>query len=79
MTIEQLREVQRAQPFRPYVLEMADGKELSVPHAELLLINPKNPRTAVVAMPDGGFKIVDLLLVATIHVKNGRHSSKGKS
>lgn len=78
MTIDQLREVQGTRPFRPYTLELANGSEVPVPHPELLLINPKNPRTAVVAMPDGGFKIVDLLLVAAIHVKNGRHASKAK-
>ena len=79
MTIEQLREVHRAQPFKPFVLELADGNQVSVSHPEILWINPKNPRTVIVAMPDGGFKIIDLLLVATIHVKNGRQSSRGRN
>lgn len=78
MTIDRLHEVHRAEPFKPYVLEMADGKEIQVSHPELVALNPKNPRTIAVAVPDGGFKIVDLLLVASIHVKNGRHVSKGR-
>lgn len=76
MAIDQIRDVQSAIPFRPYVLELADGKEIPVPHPELLWTNPKNPRTVVVGTSEGGMKIVDLLLVATIHIKNGRHSPK---
>ena len=78
MTIERLVEVNRAAPFKRYRLELADGKVLDVPHPEFVLINPKNPRTVVVSMPDGGFKIVDLLLVAAIHVGTVRAAAKRK-
>jgi hypothetical protein len=71
MTIEQLRRVHRAQPFEPFVLRTADGREFKVSHPEVLSISPVG-RTIVVMTPDGAHEVLDLLLVASIHVGNGR-------
>ena len=40
MTIEQLRRVINMQPFEPFVVDMADGREVSVQYPELIAISP---------------------------------------
>ena len=72
MTIDQLREVHRARPFQPFTMQLADGNEVSVPHPEFIWFHPKNARTVIVGLPNGAFKIIDLLLVASIEVGNAK-------
>ncbi|OYW24368.1 MAG: hypothetical protein B7Z55_02400 [Planctomycetales bacterium 12-60-4] len=62
MTIEQLRATYQAQPFQPFVVHLADGREIPVLHREFLLTVP-NGRTVVICQPDSTMNIVDLLLV----------------
>ncbi len=70
MTIDQLRAVYQARPFRPFTLHLADGEKLHVPHADFLSHSPKG-RTLVVYTEDDSFSIVDLLLVTRLEVHNG--------
>ncbi len=69
MTVEQLRKTHQAQPFEPFVLRTADGREFQVNHPEVLAISPIG-RTVVVMTPDGTHDVIDLLLVASIHMTN---------
>jgi hypothetical protein len=71
MTIEPVRRLHRAQPFEPFSLRLADGRELAVDHPEFLAMSPVG-RTISVAQPDGSFDIVDLLRVTSLHVGNGK-------
>lgn len=74
MTIEQLRAVQQATPFRPYVLQPADGDRIVVRHPELVLITPGG-RTIAVATSADAVKIIDLSLVTAIDIpKNHRRT-----
>jgi hypothetical protein len=68
MTIEQLRAVYNAQPFRPFVMHLADGHEIPVQHREFFMTVPSG-RTIVVAQPDDTLNIVDLLLVTDLEIK----------
>ena len=40
MTTEQIRHVYEAQPFRPFTLHLADGRECAVAHCEFLAMSP---------------------------------------
>ena len=71
MTIEQLRKAHQAQPFEPFILRTGDGREFAVGHPEVLAISPAG-RTVVVMTPDGAHEVIDLLLVTSIHIGNGR-------
>lgn len=71
MTLEQFRAVQSAQPFRPYLLKLADGNTLAVNHPEWVSHSPSG-RTIVLWKPDDSFEIVDLLLIVSIEVSNGQ-------
>jgi hypothetical protein len=67
MTMEQLRNVHLAQPFRPFTIRMADGRAFLVKHPEYLSHSPTG-RTMIVHQDDDSFSILDLLLVTEIEV-----------
>jgi hypothetical protein len=68
VTREQLRSLVIARPFRPFVMHLADGREVPVQHPDFLLISPSG-RTVNVYQPDDTQNIVDLLLVTDIELK----------
>ena len=76
MSVEQLRAVYHARPFRPFTLQLADGEKLHVPHTDFLSHSP-NGRTLIVYAEDDSFSIVDLLLVTRLEVHNGAATSSG--
>ncbi len=79
MTIEQLRRVVEAKPFSSFSLQLSDGTRVPVPHPEYILPHPTTGRTVAVADPDGTFRIIDILLVAAIHVGNGHRPRRKKN
>jgi hypothetical protein len=78
MTVEQVRKYYDAQPFRPFVMHLADGREIPVPHREFLALSPTG-RTVAVYTPDEAFDVVDLMLVTTLEfkAKNGPRRKQG--
>ena len=68
MTVDQLRAAYEMQPFRPFIIHLADGREIAVPSREFIYLLPFG-RTIIVAQPDGTFSIVDLLLVTEVEFK----------
>jgi hypothetical protein len=68
MTIERLHEVFQAQPFRPFVIHSADGRQIPVLHREFMASVPTG-RTIVVMQPDESVNIIDLLLVTDLEFK----------
>ena len=70
MTINQVRQLHQAQPFKAFRIHLADGRSLSVSHPEALAIIPPG-RTIVVATGEEAYEVVDLLLVASLEVANG--------
>lgn len=68
MTVEQLRVASQAQPFRPFVMHLADGRAISVEQREFIMTVPSG-RTVVVAQPDDSLNIVDLLLVTDLEIR----------
>jgi hypothetical protein len=74
VTIEQLRAVHRATPFRPFTIHLADGGRLEVPHRDFLSHSPSG-RTVIVYGKDESFGVVDLLLVTELSVKAAANGS----
>jgi len=70
MTIEQLRAIHEASPFRPFTVHMADGRQLLVPHREFLSHSPSG-RTVIIYHEDESFSVIDLLLVTELEVHDG--------
>lgn len=67
MRAENLQEVIRAAPFRPFALCLADGSKVHVPHPEWIA-HPPQARTAVVMGPDESVRIIDVALVLEIQI-----------
>ncbi len=70
MTIEQLRTMHHATPFRPFRMHLADGRQIDVPHRDFMSYSPTG-RTVIVHLPDDTFSVIDLLLVTELKVLPG--------
>jgi hypothetical protein len=75
MTIEKVKELYSAQPFRPFVIHLADGREIPVHHRDFIMAAPSG-RTLYVSQPDDRFNIIDLLLVTDLEISNGTKRSR---
>jgi hypothetical protein len=75
MTIEQLRNFYSAQPFRPFVLHLANGRQVAVHHPEFLAAAPSG-RTITVYQPDDTLNVVDLLVVTDLEIKPAESRSR---
>jgi len=65
MTIEQLMRHHQRRPFKPFDINLADGRSLPVEHPEFLARSPVG-RTIMVGLDDGTVETVDLLLVTSL-------------
>jgi len=77
MTVQQLRELWRAEPFQPFTIHLADGRGIRVAHQEFLAMSPSG-RTAIVYQPDDSFNVIDLLLVTDLEVKPDGRTRKSR-
>ncbi len=80
MISEQVRAACSAEPFQPFIMHLADGRNIPVLHREFMANSPSG-RTAVIYQPDDSFNIVDLLVVTDLEFKappsgNGKRGRK---
>jgi hypothetical protein len=75
MTIDRLRDLYNAQPFQPFVMHMADGRQVPVVHREFIMAAPSG-RTVIVYQPDDTVNIIDLLLVTDLELKPSTNGSR---
>jgi hypothetical protein len=71
MTNKALAEMLQAQPFKPFRICLADGREFVVHHPDFVA-RSQGGRTAVVFGDDEDFAIIDLLLVTSLEHVNGQ-------
>ncbi len=67
MTVEQLKAVHSARPFRPFTIHMGDGRSFRVDHPEFLARSPSG-RTIIVHQSDDSFSVLDMLLMTELEV-----------
>jgi hypothetical protein len=67
MTVEQLKNIVGAQPFRPFTIHMGDGRVFLVKHRDFISHSPSG-RTVIVYGDNDSFSILDLLLVTELEV-----------
>jgi hypothetical protein len=80
VTIDQLRKLHQARPFQAFRMHLADSRSLDVVHPELLAISEPGRTVIVVTGDKSLYEVVDLLLVTSLEVLNGRvKSAKRKS
>ena len=59
MTAEQLRTMRDSNPFRPFIIHLADGRAFTIPHRDFVSQSPGG-RTIIVYGSDESFSILDL-------------------
>ena len=82
MTLDRLRELYLAKPVQPFVIRLADGRNVTVKSPEFMAFSHSG-RTIVVHEPDDSMRIIDLLLVTELHVQpsgksGGKQSSRSR-
>jgi hypothetical protein len=79
MTLERIQSLYRAQPFQPFTLHLADGRDVKVKSPEFMSFSPSG-RTIAIHEADESLRTVELLLVTEAHVhSNGNARSRRKS
>jgi hypothetical protein len=68
VTIDKIRKFYDAQPFQPFVIHMADGRQVPVHHPDFMAAAPSG-RTVTVYQPDDTLNVIDLLLVTDLEAK----------
>jgi hypothetical protein len=74
MAIEQMRTFYNAQPFRPFVIHLADGRQIPVNHREFIMSAPSG-RTVSVYQPEDSLNVIDLLLVTDLEIKSATNGA----
>lgn len=63
MDIAGIREALNRSPFEPFILRLADGRSLPVPHRDFVALTP---RRVIVGAEDDSWSIVEPLLVVSL-------------
>ncbi len=70
MKIEDLKKAKDQRPFQPFLIRMADGREVRVSHPDAIAWGPELPRIALVVVPDGGWEVIDIALITSLGVQS---------
>jgi hypothetical protein len=73
---EQVRTMQTAQPFRPFLVKLADGRHVQVTHPELVACSKNGQEMAL--YDDDGMHLIEMLLVVDLTPQVGPSSAKRK-
>ena len=76
MTAEQLRTMRDSNPFRPFIIHLADGRAFTIPHRDFVSQSPGG-RTIIVYGSDESFSVLDLFLVTELEVQPPTVSESG--
>jgi hypothetical protein len=71
---KEFRTAVQAVPFQPFIIRLADGRELDVEHQDFVFCE-QDQRTAIVSLPEERFMVVDLLSVASLEYKGAPSKS----
>jgi hypothetical protein len=63
MDIAGIREALHKQPFEPFALRLADGRNVAVPHPDFVALHP---RRIIVVSDDASWSVVEPLLIVSI-------------
>jgi len=77
MTGEQLRNFHQAQPFRPFIIHLADGRSIEVRHPEMLAY--AFPARSFAVWTRDSYSVIDLLLVTELRQRNGVGRSRRRA
>jgi hypothetical protein len=70
MTIERFRATLHQSPFRPFTIQMADGRTFDVDHRDFVAHSPAG-QAVIVFSKDENYSVLDLLLMTELQVHSG--------
>ena len=79
MTIEKVRELVNAEPFVPFVMRLADGRQIPVQHPDFVSSSQTGRILHVFHGPNDASIFIDILLVTALELKNEHSSKKRKA
>jgi hypothetical protein len=65
MTIEEIKDAAQTAPFKPFVLHLADGRQVPVHNHDLIMFGPRG-HTVIVYQPDEHWNLIDVMLVTDV-------------
>ena len=68
MTIDEVRKAFNAQPFMPFTLYLADGRQFPVVSREFMALSPVGRTVAIYQPNEGMVDVIDLLLVTSLQL-----------
>jgi hypothetical protein len=75
MKMEEIRKMLHNEPFRNFVIVVADGGRIPVVHEDFVAVAPTG-REMIVYQPDGSYNVVDIMLVTRLEVEAANGISK---
>jgi hypothetical protein len=75
MSADELRKCIVASPFRPFTLNIADGRRIPVSGRDFVLMAPEKGRTVVVYQRNDDFDILDTILITGISFESAASNS----
>ena len=77
MKADEIRKMLHNQPFREFVIVVADGGRIPVKHEDFVAVAPTG-REMIVYQPDGSYNNVDIMLVTRLEVGAANGKSKAR-
>lgn len=68
----------QAQPFRPFTIHVADGRQIRIEHQEFAMLSPSG-RSLIVYEEDDSFQVLDLMLATGGEVNGTRRGKRGRN
>lgn len=78
MKIKELKEVNDRRPFQPFLIRMADGRDIQVSHPDTLAWGPEDPRTVIHMLPGGDWEYIDLARARCVCILASAASPSGE-
>jgi hypothetical protein len=73
--VDELRKCIVATPFRPFTLNIADGRRLPVIGRDFILVPPDKGRTVVLYQRNGEFDLLDVMLITGVSFESAANIS----
>jgi hypothetical protein len=74
MRIDELKRAKDERPFRPFLIRMADGREIPVRHPNAVAWD--DPRVAICATREG-WEVIDVALITSLAMRNEGDAEPG--
>lgn len=67
MELAQIKDLFKAEPFRPFTMRLVDGREFEVPHPEFAFVPPNMRHTVLVANTrTEAVTVLDAIMIASV-------------